>query len=85
MREISVRLNKILDKYDNIILAGDLNIDELRPCSDSTKNHLSDIKDVFNLKNLIKEPVCFKSQNKTLLDLILKKAHVVDRKLGFMD
>ena len=29
--EISVTLNKILGKYD-IILAGDLNIDELRPC-----------------------------------------------------
>ena len=29
--EISVSLNKILSKYDNIILAGDLNIDELRP------------------------------------------------------
>ena len=28
--EISVSLNKILGKYDNIILAGDLNIDELR-------------------------------------------------------
>ena len=69
--EISVSLNKILGKYDNIILAGDLNIDELRPCSDSSKNHLSDIKDIFGLTNLIKEPTCFKSQNSTLLDLIL--------------
>ena len=29
-----------MGKYDNIILAGDLNIDELRPCSDSSKNHM---------------------------------------------
>ena len=58
--EISVNLNKILGKYDNIILAGDLNIDELRPCSDSSKNHLSDMKDIFGLINLIKEPTCFK-------------------------
>ena len=36
--KISVNLNKILGKHDNIILAGDLNIDELRPCSDSSKN-----------------------------------------------
>ena len=36
--EISVSLNKILGKYDNIILAGDLNIDKLRPCSDYLKN-----------------------------------------------
>ena len=29
------------------------------------------MKDTFSLKNLIKEPTCFKSQNSTLLDLIL--------------
>ena len=29
------------------------------------------MKDVFNLNNFIKEPTCFKSQNGTLLDLIL--------------
>ena len=69
--KISVSLNKILVKYHNIILAGDLNIDELRPCSDSSKNHLPNMKDIFGLTNLIKEPTCFKSQNSTLLDLIL--------------
>ena len=69
--EISVNLNKILGKYNNIILAGDLNIDELRPCSDSSKSHFSDMKDIFSLENLIEEPTCFKSQNSTLLDLIL--------------
>ena len=69
--EILVSLNKILGKYDNIILAGDLNIDELRPCSDSSKNHLPDMKDTFGPRNLIKEPNCFKSHNSTLLDLIL--------------
>ena len=35
--EISVSFNEILGKYDNIILATDLNIDELRLCSDSSK------------------------------------------------
>ena len=69
--QISVSLNKILGKY--IILAGDLNIDELRPCSDSSKNNLSDKKDIFSLTSLIKEPNCFKSTNSTLLDLILTK------------
>ena len=29
------------------------------------------MKDIFGLANLIKEPTCFKSQNSTLLDLIL--------------
>ena len=68
--EIFTSLNKMLGNYDNIVLAEDLNIDELNSCSDSS-NHLSDMKDVFNLSNLIKEPTCFKSENGTLLDLIL--------------
>ena len=69
--EIYISLNKIIDKYDNIVLAGDLNIDDLKSYSESSQNHLSDMKDVFSLTNLIKEPTCFKSQNVTLLDLIL--------------
>ena len=69
--EISISLNKIIDKYDNIVLAGDLNIDDIKSYSESSQNHLSDMKDVFSLTNLIKEPTCFKSQNGTLLDLIL--------------
>ena len=68
--EIFTSLNKILGNYENIVLAGDLNIDELNSCSDSS-NHLSDMKDVFNLSNLIKEPPCLKSKNGILLDLIL--------------
>ena len=68
--EIYVTLNKILGKYDNILLAGDLNIDELKTGSDSS-NHLSDVKDVFNLTNLVKKPTCFKSQDGTLINLIL--------------
>ena len=45
-----------------------LNIDE---CSDSSKNRLSDMKDIFSLTNFIKESTCFKSQNSTLSDFIL--------------
>ena len=69
--EISISLNKIIGKYENIVLAGDLNIDDLKSYSESSQNHLSDMKDVFSLTNLIKEPTCFKSQNGTLLALIL--------------
>ena len=68
--EIYITLNKILGKYDNILLAGDLNIDELKTGSDSS-NHLSDVKDVFNLTNLVKKPTCFKSQDGTVIDLML--------------
>ena len=56
--------------YDNIALAGDLNIDLLDPSKD-TSNHLSDLLDVFNLKNLVKEPTCFKSDKGSLIDIIL--------------
>ena len=69
--EISISLNKIIDKYDNIVLAGDLNIDNLKSYSESSENHLPDMKDAFSLTNLIKEPTCFKSQNGTFLVLIL--------------
>ena len=68
--EIYITLNKILGKDDVILLAGDLNIDELKTGSDSS-NHLSDAKDVFNLTNLVKKPTCFKSQDGTLINLIL--------------
>ena len=68
--EIYITLNKILSKYDNILLAGDLNIDQFKTSSDSS-NHLSDAKDVFDLKNLLKKPTSFKSQDGTLLDLML--------------
>ena len=41
------------------------------------------MKDIFGLTNLIKEPTCFKSQNTTLLDLILTGGPtIVGRVLG---
>ena len=46
--------------YDNIVLTGDLNIDLLDPSKDIS-NHLSDLLDVFNLKNIVNEPTCFMS------------------------
>ena len=68
--EVYITLNKIIGKYDNILLVGDLNIDELRTGSDSS-NHLSGVKDVFNLANLVKKITFFKSQDGTLIDLML--------------
>ena len=65
--EIHITLNKILGKYDNILLAGELNIDELKTSLDSS-NHLPDAKDVFKFTNLFKKLTCFKSQDGTLID-----------------
>ena len=56
--------------YDNIVLACDLNTDLLDPSKD-TSNHLSDLSDVFNLKDLVKEPTCFMSDKGFLINIIL--------------
>ena len=68
--EISVTLNKALNKYDNLLLAGDLSINTLRPTSDLS-NHLSDLNDTFSLTNLVTDSACFKSNKGTLIDLML--------------
>ena len=68
--EISNSLRLIVNKYDNILLAGDVNINLLDPNSD-TKNHLSDLRDTFALINLVKDKTCFKNKDGTLLDVIL--------------
>ena len=62
--------NKALNKYDNLLLARDLNINILRPTSDSY-NHLSDLNETFSLTNLVTDSTCFKSNKSTLIDLML--------------
>ena len=68
--EIYVTLNKALNEYDNLLLAGDLNINTLRPTSDSS-NHLSDLNDTFSLTNLVTDSTCFKSNKGSLINLML--------------
>ena len=63
-------LNKALNEYDNLFLTGDLNINTLRPTSDSC-NHLSDLNDSFSLTNLVTDSTCFKSNKGSLIDLML--------------
>ena len=64
--EVYITLNKIIGKYDSILLVGDLNIDELRTGSDSS-NHLYDVKDVFKLANLVKKPTFLNRKMELLL------------------
>ena len=68
--EISNSLSNIITNYDNVVLAGDLNINLLDPSAD-TENHLSDLIDIFDLKNIVKEPTYFKSEKGSLIDIIL--------------
>ena len=80
-KEISNTLSKALKCYDNIVLAGDLNIDLLDP-SKGTSNYLLD---VFNLKNLVKEPTCFMSDEKSLIDIVLtNKSSSFHKRQGFV-
>ena len=51
--------------YDNIILLGDFNSEFSEPC-------LNDFCDICNLKNLVKEPTCYKNpDNPSCIDLFL--------------
>ena len=55
----------ILEKYENVIIIGDLNFNMLQ------ENLLSQIMPSYNLTNIIKEPTCYKSNNATLIDVML--------------
>ena len=46
-------VDNCLPKYDNIILLGDFN-------SEMTETELSNFCEVYNMKNLVKEPTCYK-------------------------
>ena len=66
--EISNSLFLIVNKYENFVLAGDLNINLLDSKSD-TQNHFSDLRDTFTLTNSVKDKTCFKNKDGTLLDV----------------
>ena len=60
----------IVNKYDNYIIARDLNINMLDPKCDRS-SHFSDLKNTHNLSNLVKSATCFTSSKGTLLDVLL--------------
>ena len=57
----------LLTETNNIVLIGDFNINLLKTCSNDFKTFM----DAYNLKCLIKQPTCYKSQCPSLVDLIL--------------
>ena len=69
--EISNILNQATNKYDNIVVMGDLNIDTLNSLTKDMNNYLSDICDTFSLKNIIKGKTCFKTLEGTSIDVLL--------------
>ena len=79
LNEIGKNLDRLLSKYDNFMLIGDLN-------AEPTEAAVSDFCEIYNLKHLIKDKTCFKNPTKpTCIDLMIKNRpkcfqDMVDRK-----
>ena len=69
-QEIWKTISQAKNKYDNILVAGDLNID-VSGSKGLIDNHFSELIDTFNLTNLVKTPACFRTTRGTLLDVLL--------------
>ena len=63
-------MNQVVNKYENIFLASDLNIDFLDSKGDPN-NHFSVLRGMYHLTNLVKVPACCKNLKGTLLDVLL--------------
>ena len=65
LNRIGKNLDLLLSKYDNFMLIGDLN-------AEPTEAAVSDFCEIYNLKHLIKDEMCFKNPTKrTCIDLIV--------------
>ena len=74
MNKISEQLDKLLPKYENLLLLGDWN-------STINEEHMANFCEIYNLENLIKEPTCFKStDNPSSIDVVL-----TNKKLSFQN
>ena len=58
-------LDNYIGNHDNILLLGDFNSEFSKPC-------LNDFCDIYNFKNLVKKPTCYKNpDNPSCIDLFL--------------
>ena len=85
--EMNEIISKALRKYENLIVMGDFNI--VIKSSNSGKDKLENICDLFDLKNLVHSKTCFMKNSKSIIDLILtnkplhfQKTHVVETGLS---
>ena len=69
--------DRIVNKYESILLVRDLNID-LSGSKGENYDHFAEPKNRFNLTNLIKNQTCLKAQRATLLAVLL-----INRPNGF--
>ena len=64
-------LDSLIGKYDNLLLVGDFN-------SETSETCMSEFCDVYNLKNLIKDPICFKNPiNPSSIDFLVELTYGV--------
>ena len=62
---LKICIDKFTHVYDNLIIMGDFN-------SDPSDNELQEFCNLYNMKNLVNEPTCYKNYNNpTCIDLIL--------------
>ena len=65
LHHLNKGLGNHLGNYDNILLLGDFNLE-------FSESYLADFCDIYNLKNLVKEPTCYKNpDNPSCIDLFL--------------
>ena len=59
LQELGKNLDLQSSKYDNFILLGDFN-------AEPSEKTMNDFLDIYNLKNLVKHPICFKNPDRLL-------------------
>ncbi len=64
-------LDNIILDYDRYLVVGDVNFNMLHELHES--NSVSHICDLFDLRNIITQPTCFKPPRGTLIDVILAR------------
>ena len=69
-RELSFSLNSALDKYDNVMIMGDIKIDT-HDIQHPGYTKLISFCDVFGLSNLVKDKTCFTKNHSSSIDVML--------------
>ena len=74
LEELKKSIDKAINKYENIVLMDDINVDMSdRNNTHTNYDHVQELSDVFNLTNLIKQTTCFTptATHPSLIDIIL--------------
>ena len=69
-RELSSSLNSAMDKYDNVLIMGDINIDT-HYIQHPGYTKVSSFCDVFGLFNLVNDKTCFTKYHSTSINVML--------------